>query len=194
MKKVVFIVSHLGSGSDYLLRILNNNPRCMIFASNNQYDHPNSLDWMFKYHKLKNHSGAIYGDHLLFNQSFSCKILYNYCKFIYLIRPPRQSLVHIVRNYSELGAFNYYRFRLRRICEMAKQTKNAIMITYDELISGKAFYLIKNYLKLAEDLDHDQIEFDSKNNYKLDESLCLALENRYEKYYYYLNNLGLQRP
>ena len=95
MKKVAFIISHMGSGSNYLVDVLNNNPRCAFFTSPTRYEHPDSLQWIFKYHKLNNYSGAIYGDHLLFNHSFCCKSLYDCCKFIYIIRPARQSLNEI---------------------------------------------------------------------------------------------------
>jgi hypothetical protein len=102
------------------------------------------------------------------------------------------------KNYTEKDAWNYYRFRLRRICEMAKQTKNAILITHDELMdkSGKAFNLISNYLRLSEPLCHDIVEgeilnLETKN--EIDLSLLEKTEDCYEKYYYYLNNLEILR-
>jgi hypothetical protein len=199
MKKVAFIVSHLGSGSNYLVNILNNNPRCMIFNSNSMYEHPDSLSWLFKNHKLKGFSGAIYGDHLLYNHSFSCKKLYDYCKFIYLIRPARQSLneIYHTTEYSKKNIVNYYRYRLRRICEMAKKTKNSILLTYDELISNKNFGIIEDYLGLIHplvDQEFDgEVDFSSKENV-FEEETVRSTEDCYEKYFYYLNNLGLKRP
>lgn len=195
MKKVAFIVSHLGSNSDYLVRIINNNPKCHILSSGRQYDHIDSLEYLYKFHSYKNYSGSIYGDQLLFNYSFSCKYLYKICKFIYLIRPPRQTLNEILTYYNKKNAINYYTFRLRRICEMAKQTKNAVLITYDELMGEKASDVISNYLNLADKLKHDMIEGEIKpikNNF--DESTIMKIEDKYEKYFYYLKNLELIRP
>jgi hypothetical protein len=198
MKKVAFIVSHLGAGSSYLIDILNQNPRCTIFQSNLKYEHPEDLNWMFKFHKLKNYSSAIYGDHLLYNHSFSCKNLYKYCKFIYLIRPARQALNEIYRTtskYSKDSIVRYYRFRLRRICEMAKQTKDAVFITYDDLISGKSFGIIEEYLNLVEPLTHTKLgEFDlSLIEDKFGQQVISKTQDCYEKYYYYLNNLPLRK-
>ena len=199
MKKVAFIVSHIGSGSDYLVDILNNNPRCSIFNSKNKYEHPDSLHWLYKNHKLKNYSGAVYGDHLLFNHSFCCKPLYDYCKFIYVIKSPRNSLSEIYNNlkyYSKTSVVNYYRFRLRRICEMAKNTKGAMLITYDDLISGKSFGIIEKYLGLIQPLEHCRLEGEInhiQNDQQFSEKIINEVEDCYEKYYYYLNNLELTK-
>lgn len=198
MKKVAFIVSHLGAGSEYLIDILNENPRCTIFRTNNKYEHPDDLNWMFKFHKLKNYSGSVYGDNLLYNHSFSCKNLYKYCKFIYLIRPARQTLNEIYRTtskYSKESIVSYYRFRLRRICEMAKQTKDAVLITYDDLISGKSFSIIEEYLNLIEPLKHiNPGSFDlSVMEDKFGQKVVSNTQDCYEKYFYYLNNLPLKR-
>lgn len=200
MKKVAFIVSHFGSGSFYLVDVLNENPRCTIFGSKNRYEHPDDLQNLFKYHKLKNHSGAIYGDQLLYNHSFSCKSLYDCCKFIYVIRPARQSLNEIYKTnktYSKDGMVRYYRFRLRRICEMAKRTKNAVLLTYDELISGECFGTIQEYLKLIDPLHHLEScgETDrpsAENNFS--EQIISEAQDCYEKYFYYLSKLPLIRP
>jgi hypothetical protein len=98
MKKVAFVVSHLGSGSDELVRILNENPRVIIHSTDRVYTHPNDLDWLFEQgHKLDN-ATAIYGNHLLHNASFASKSLYEICKFIYLIRPAKPSLNIIQTN------------------------------------------------------------------------------------------------
>lgn len=191
MKKFAFIVSHLYSGSDYLVKILNNNPKCNIMSTLRQYESVGDLTFLGNFNNLN----YIYGDHSLFNYSFSCKHLYKICKFIYVIRPPRQTLNELLYIYSKKSAVNYYCFRLRRICEMAKQTPGAVLITYDELMGGKSFDLIYNYLKLRDPLKHDMIEGEIKkisNNF--DENTLLDVENKYERYFYYLNNLELLRP
>lgn len=200
MKKVAFIVSHFGSGSFYLVDVLNENPRCTIFSSKSKYEHPDDLQNLFKYHKLKNHSGAIYGDQLLYNHSFSCRTLYDCCKFIYVIRPARQSLNEMYKTnktYSKDSMVRYYRFRLRRICEMAKSTPNAILVTYDELISGKCFGIIEKYLKLINPLQHldshGEIDLLSTENH-FSEQVIEKAQDCYEKYFYYLSKLPLKRP
>lgn len=198
MKKVVFIVSHLCSGSSTLIKILNENPRCTVFQSKRRYEHPEDLNWLFKFHKLKKSPGAIYGDNLLYNHSFSCKLLYKYCQFIYLIRPPMQTLNEIYRQrlYSKKSAFNYYCFRLRRICEMAKQTPDGILTTYDSLIGGKCFSIIENYLNLLEPLfylNSENLDSFSLADNRFDKEIIAKAEDCYEKYFYYLKNLPIKK-
>jgi len=196
MKKVCFIVSHLGSGSGDLIDTLNKNPRCMIHNSEYSYENPADLNWLYSAgHKCRD-SSAIYGDHLLRNMSFSCKKLYEYCKFIYVIRPARASLNEIIfknPKYEPEFAARYYSYRLKRICEMAKRTKDSILVTWEDLSSGIAFSLIEDYLGLKEKLQttHDQFIFNNRDYFK--ENLISECEDSYERHYYYLNNLGIRR-
>jgi hypothetical protein len=189
MKKVAFIVSHLGSGSYDFIEILNKNPRCNFFNSSVQYAHPDDIRWMFNFEKLKNYSGSVFGDHLLYNVSFQCKIFYKFCKFIYLIRPPRQVFSEIPATQKSI---DYYRFRLRRICEMAKNTPDAVFLTHDDLYKTETCSIIESYLGLKEKLEvkpSRNIQIESKMN----ENLMSKIEDCYERYYYYMNNLKLKR-
>jgi len=190
MKKVAFIVSHLGSGSYALLNILNKNSRCNFFESKTQYTHPEDIRWMFNFEKLKNYSGSVFGDHLLHNVSFQCKALYKYCKFIYLIRPPRQVFSQIPGTKKMI---NYYRFRLRRICEMAKNTPSGLFLTYDDLHKEETYSIIENYLGLKEKLEILSFDNNSQIENQINESLMIKIEDCYERYYYYMNNLKLKR-
>ena len=197
MKKVCFVVSHLGSGSLDLVDILNRNPRCQIQCSSAQYESPESLNWLLSTpHKCRD-SSAIYGDHLLYNMSISCKNLYEFCKFIYVIRPARASLNEIATlqdtGLSEQAASDYYRFRLRRMCEMARRTRDAVLVTWDDLAKGKAFPTIEEYLGLNKQLvtEHHHFSVEGRDSFR--EALIEQAQDAYERYYYYLNNLGLRR-
>jgi hypothetical protein len=175
MKKVCFVVSHLGSGSIDLVDILNKNPKCEIKESSTQYENPSSLGWLFASgHKCRD-SSAIYGDHLLFNMSISYKRFYEFCKFIYVIRPARASLNEIATlqdtKYKQADAARYYRFRLRRICEMAKRTPDAVLVTWDDLAKGSAFSIIEEYLGLSKQLKTELNHFVSNNNDVFKENL-----------------------
>lgn len=198
MKKVCFVVSHVGSGSSDLVNIMNGNPRCMINSSPVKYSGPEDLRWLFSVpHKCRDNS-AIYGDHLLFNSSLSCKNLYDKCKFIYVIRPARASLNEISTTKAVTGlegrfAARYYSFRLRRICEMARKTGEALLLTWDDLVSGRAFQSVEEYLGLKEQLRSGLDHFASRTNDNFDESLVSECEDAYERYYYYLNGLGMKR-
>ena len=197
MKKVCFVVSHLGSGSLDLVDILNRNPQCQVQCSSVQYESPESLNWLLNSsHKCRD-SSAIYGDHLVYNMSISCRNLYDFCKFIYVIRPARATLNEIMTlqdtKYSERAAADYYRFRLRRMCEMARRTRDSVLVTWDDLAKGKAFPIIEDYLGLKKQLltEHYHFSLETRDSFK--ESLIEQAQDAYERYYCYLNKLGLRR-
>jgi len=197
MKKVCFVVSHLGSGSTDLVDILNDNPRCEIKNSSVSYSSPEDLEWLFaSRHKCRD-SSAVYGDHLLFNTSLSCKSLYDKCKFIYVVRPARGSLneIHTIQEYGLRGIFaaRYYSFRLRRICEMARKTKDSLLLVWDDLASGSAFSSIEEYLGLKTQLKAEHHHFNAGTRDDFDEHLISECQDAYERYYYYLTRLGLKR-
>ena len=191
MKKVAFVISHLGSGSEELVRILNENPRVVIHSTNTNYIHPDTLGHLFERgHKLDN-AAAVYGDHLLHNASFASKALYEICKFIYLIRPPRASLNIIkIGGYTPHTACRYYCFRLRRICEMAKQTPGAVFLTWQDLADGRGQALIESYLNLKDPLNPGNFSEPTEDDISLE--LVEQAQNSYERYYYYLSQQNLQ--
>lgn len=197
MKKVCFIVSHLGSSSLDLVDILNRNPKCQINESKAQYDSVKSLDWLLSIdHKCRD-SSAIYGDHILYNMSFSCKKLYEFCKFIYVIRPPRPTLNEIITlqhvKYNEDSASRYYKFRLRRIFEMAKRTPGAVFLTWEDLSKGTAFSVIEKYLDLNTQLKPEHFHFSASLHDKFSEKLIQQCEESYERYFYQINKLELRK-
>lgn len=195
MKKVCFIVSHLGSGSSDLVEVLNGNPRCSIQNSSVRYETPTDLDWLFANpHKCRD-SSAVYGDHLLFNTSLSCRSLYDRCRFVYVIRPARASLNEIAKSRKYLPRFaaRYYSFRLRRICETARKTSDSLFLTWDDLASGRAFSAVEDYLGLKVQLKAEHHQFQAGYGGEFDEKLVSECEDAYERYYYYLAGLGMRR-
>ena len=151
MKNVVFIVSHLGSGSGALIYLLNQNPRLQIESLAANYAHPLDMEVLTSIAHKNETSAAYWGDHLVFNHQIGHKSLYGLCKFIYLLRPARPTLNEIVAaDYTPLGAMRYYCFRLRRMWEMFRRTPGAVLCTHDEAVSGKIFPAIEQYLDLSE--------------------------------------------
>ena len=123
MKTTLFITSHLFSGSDLLVNSLNENPRVQIWTTGSMYSHPSNLEYLHLLdHKMDN-TAAIYGDHLLYDVSLTNKVFYDFCKFIYFIRPARSVISELLLTGRKLPyAIRYYCFRLRKICEMEKRT------------------------------------------------------------------------
>lgn len=199
MRKILFVCSHLYSGSSALYEALNHHPKIQGFRSitSNSYPDAASLIALSNYpHKLSNRS-AIYMDELLGNRSFYVKEAYSKCSFIYVIREPEVPVSFLIANEKKKPSFavRQYAFRLRRLCEMAKRTPGAVLLTWQNLIDGKGMDLIQDYLKLK-----DPIEFDpnllsiynrafSTNIIGVD--LLEKVQDSYERYLYFLKSQKL---
>ena len=149
-----FIVTHNESGGTLLCRILATNLRVHCYGNTGLvYDHPTVIERARKRidESLGQNVGivdasCVYLDKLLKNHEFTWKPFYQMCKFIYLVRSPLVPLTNMVgKGLPVFGAENYYLFRLRRMCEMAKKS-GGVLLTYEDLVSKRAFPLIKNYL------------------------------------------------
>jgi len=196
MKKVVFIVTHLCSGSSDLMNVLNENPRIDIKKTDTVYDHPDTLNSLFNLgHKLDN-TAAVYGDQLFYNISLSCKRFYDFSKFVYLIRRPDPTIAEIVANpnfsYSIESASRYYCFRLRRICEMARKTPGSVFLTWEDLVYHKGHEVLEKYFKLKDPLNpcNPTIE---KPRVDIPIDILERCEASYERHLYYTNQLDLRR-
>jgi hypothetical protein len=155
MKKVCFIASHLMSGSSTLFEMLDHNPRVQGFRSSRPYyDMPTIMALTKHPHKL-NTQAAIFVDELLYNYWLQTKDAYRYCKFIYVVRPPEGVLGELVAQklYKPQQACDYYCYRLRRMCEMAKRTPGAVLLTYEDIVTGRGLPLIEEYLGLKQRID-----------------------------------------
>ena len=179
------IITHVGAGGSLLSQILNDDLFVNSGRSGLIYNNINVF-WEFRerFKTVKDTDWFI--DRLLFNHEFSCPIN-NDINFIYLIREPLVPLMNLMKfGYSSTGARDYYLFRLRRICEMARKSAGSIFLTYEDVISKRAFPLIKDKLKLKENLNPDFINPDF-----LEEDIEVPLEifhkcslsyNRYLKF------------
>jgi hypothetical protein len=193
LKKVCFVVSHLGSGSGSLVAALNGHPQCQIHESGTRYDSPATFRWLFRVgHKCRDAS-AVYGDHLLFNASVSSKKIYASCMPIIVVRPARGSLNDIIASgYSPEGAAAYYRFRIRRICEMASRARKPLFLTWDDLAKDSSMRIIEEYLGLSRPVQTPVLGDGSRE--VCPERLVDECQRAYDRYYYYLSNLDLRRP
>ena len=195
------ICSHLYSGSNILYDAMDQHPRIQGFKrrEGNLYGSLLSvINLANQDHKVKNKS-AIYLDELLHNFQIYSKDLYKCCKFIYVIRRPEPTLNYMIAVDKKTPEFSilYYKYRIRRICEMAKRTPGAVFLTYDDLILNRGLNLIEEYLDL-----YQPIQFDPKllenislgsGTELLGSTLRSEIENIYEKYLYFLKNQSLRR-
>ena len=201
MKKIVFICSHQYSGSNILYEALDKHPRIQGFKGvtiGTYFSGSQLLSLTQNEHKLKNRS-AIYMDEILYNFQISSKDVYKYCKFIYVLRKPEVPISYLIANDKKKPSFAllYYKFRVRRLCEMAKRTPGAVFLTYEQLCAGQGIELIKEYLDLPSDIDFNPSEMEKINRGFGTDLLGLNLrsevERTYERYLYFLKNQPLRR-
>lgn len=70
------------------------------------------------------------------------------------------------------------------MCEMAKRTPKAILLTYDDLISGRKFPAIEKYLNLKEPIKTEEIKEDIQD--VMDVSLINEAQESFERHLFYL--------
>ena len=193
MKNMLFIVSHLGSGSNILFDWLDKNPKIQGNRIPMYYSNPIDLEAITsKPHKTDN-TAAIYMDELLFNYSFACPQLYNTCKFIYFIREARPTLNKIVSTttslqikYTPERACKYYKYRLRRMCEMSKRTPGAIFFTFDDLVAKRKLDLIEKYLNLKKPIVPTELTEQTID--VIDVDIINEAQESYDRHFYYLKS------
>lgn len=108
-KNVIFIFTHTGSDYQEIVNVLNKNPNIEVFQTGNQYHHPDDLQQLTKLPHKKNNSASVWADVLFYNEQFTCRSLYNYCKFIFWAND---------LDNKDL----YYRFRLNCMKQYYKRT------------------------------------------------------------------------
>lgn len=194
MKKVLFLVSHLGSGSDQIYNQLCENIVIQGYQNKNIHKYSNMMDIMYlteSKHKLKTTS-RIYMDHLLYNFQFSCKEAYKYCKFIYFIGDPIKTINYLVKDkiYLKKQAVLYYLYRVRRICEMAKRSSDFVFLTPSLLRDQNKLNDLQKFLNLKEEIEFKFEDYIYKGKEILSFQEEELLDKSYEKYLFFLNKIS----
>ena len=189
MKKILFVVSHLGSDNSSLCDILGANPLVQFYNTKWVYDQMDKgLALVSQPHKCDT-KAAIWADKLLHNHRLCHKCFYEWAQFVYVIKDARHSL-HAMNPPDNKTAdinFRYYIYRLRRICEMARKTPGAVLLT--NLTNLKP---LEGYLNLQEPLVGTQATPVELCRFVTTEHIRKAQES-FERHYYYLRNLALLR-
>ena len=187
MKKICFIASHLSSGSSELFDVLDQNPRVQGFRSQRPYpDVPSLMEVTARPHKAGT-AAAVYMDELLYNYSLQTKDAYRYCRFVYVVRRPEPTLTALVaaKSYTPEAACRYYCFRLRRMCEMARRTPGAVLLTWEDISTGRGLPLVEEYLNLKEPLAVPEMKKGTSATL-VPFGLLSSAEQCYERYLAYL--------
>lgn len=148
-------------------------------------------------HKLPNRS-AIYMDELLSNHQLCTKVAYKECAFVYVVREPGPVLNFMVGNDKLKPSFaiRKYLYRLRRLCEMAKRTPGAVLLTWDDLAVGRGLNLIEEYLGLRQPILYDpKLLAPFRRTFAtalIDPVLVKSTEDAYQRYLYFLKSQNLR--
>jgi len=190
MRKILFVVSHLGSDSASLCDILGANPQVQFYNTKAIYDRMEiGLSLVAKPHKCDK-KAAIWADELLSNHRLCHKCFYKWAQFVYVIKDARHSLNTMRPSDAKTADINfrYYCYRLRRICEMARKTPGAVLLT--NLTNLK---LVEEYLKLQEPLGAAMISPAAEPCKLVTPEHIRKGQESFERHFYYLRNLDLVR-
>jgi hypothetical protein len=87
MKKILFIMTHLGSGWEQLVEFLKRDPRFDFFQTGHAYRHPEDLKVLTNHIHRRDNSSAIWSDVILYNENFTCRDFCRHYRFVYWIKP-----------------------------------------------------------------------------------------------------------
>lgn len=176
----VLLATTLCSSGTELCRRLMLHP---YIARNNHdvYQHPD--DWK----RVERKYVTTLIDELVYNHSCT-EVMYRMCKFIYVVREADQSIKCLVEHcgYQPLQAVRYYCFRLRRLCEMAKQT-SGLLLTADDVATGRFVEPVKELLGFKKPLLKSESEIIS-SNINVSQELIDYAQKRYEAHFAYLRH------
>ena len=184
----LFIATHIGGGGGLLKRCLATNTSVYCRNGLHVYLHPSNLDDM----KKEDTYARVAADRLVYNFQMAAPSVMGLSTFAYVVREPRAVLDHLhdAHGYSWDGALNYYRFRLRRLCEMARRTPRSFLFTFDDVVTGRALGLIQSKFGLKHPfvLKYEPAE----EGYPAAPIGHLEIaQTSYERHLYYMRNLKL---
>ena len=189
MKKIVFLMSHLGSGHNLLSNFLDKTSRIQLFDIKKIYSNLLDLDYLTNSIHKRGDVSAIYLEELLFNHRLTDRKIVKYFKFIYLIREPHGTLNEILdkyKGYTPLSALRYYQFRLRGMFEYAKRSKG-FFLTYNDLEKKEKFSELVAYLNLKDIPSFEKTSTDTPD--LIPNTILKEAEDVYERYLYSFNQI-----
>ena len=188
MNKILLIVSHLESGSESLVQNLDSGVRLQRLNFN-LYSNLDCLSFKRPNTEYRKRP-KVYFDHILYNHEFSCKELFKYLNFVYVVGDPKKSLDSIVHNkiYDERTACNYYCFRVRRIYEMIKKSNGCLVFFDEDLQNDETYNKIHQMIGIKDKIKIKNKTQDKKEIY-IDRNIMSEAESFYEKYRYKIKSL-----
>jgi len=189
MKRVIIVVTHLGSNSASLCHMLDKSKKIQWAQTGIVYDHPTTTKEITSIeHKFNNFVG-LYVNEVFYNYQICHKGIYQSCEFIYLVREPKCLGILIDKDNASY-IVDYYVFRLRRIYEMIKCMRSGTFLTWQDLASQKGVRILEDKLGISEKLIFKEMPY-SKKPLNFPNNLLKKAERAYELCLYRINSLGL---
>lgn len=164
----LFIITHIGSGSELLCKSLRHHVRIYQHNKSMYKDYRDLLEMRYRY-------ATVFFDCLFYNQQLHWKNLVKNCKFIFLIRNPAQALYYLNKTYAPQKAIDYYFYRLRRLAEM-KSWSQSLTVDYNQLAQDETYEKIGKFIGLKTPI---------KNYFTVDNVEIIRNENLEKRYQYY---------
>lgn len=140
-----------------------------------------------------NKKKSFYLDEIVYNHALSTRIDYSKVILINFIRRPKETLEHLVffNKIKPLFALRYYQYRLNRIYQISKLTKNSIFLKFENL-DDRALSQLSSIIGLNITLKEELIE-SLKRDFKKDivpKDILESCEDCYERYHYLITELN----
>lgn len=131
MKRLLFLSSHVGSGSDQIASSLDATERVQV--ESRIPDSVHSLANFDAKHKCRNIAG-IFCFHLLWNHEINSKNVYSWGDHIFVVRSPETTLSHLANmGWGEDRCRSYLAMRYDRLYSMASRCRRAIFIDPEKI-------------------------------------------------------------
>lgn len=189
----IFLLTHLGSGASMLMDMLAGSRRVATIRQKSmyyQYDDPAKLESIVRPALEVRPLARTFVHKLNYNHTLACPAFLWAVDVMLMVRGPEGTLDHLVgrRRYSEMAALRYYTYRLRRLCEIARRVPAAVVVTWDGLLSRRAFDGIKQFVGVREltSTYRDEPPERVVSDWAVDKA-----RRAYDRYLAYLRRLGL---
>ncbi len=127
VKKTLFIMTHLGSGWEKLVGVLDKNPNIQVFNTGMSYNHPSDVHYLTSQIHKQSNSASVWVDLIFYNKDFTMKRLTEYYKFIFWTTTLDETNSELTKKYGKSQLVNYYNFRISGISQYCQRVKNPIL-------------------------------------------------------------------
>lgn len=145
----LIVVTHPGAGGDQLFHTVCTCPLvASVRSADIQYHRLDTLADSWRVAALSRPQARWCADMTLRNTQFCGRQLYPLCRFVFLVREPEEALKRAVAEgaWRAGSAARQYRFRLRRMAEMAAENAGSLLLTHADLASGVGARAVREWM------------------------------------------------